>query len=203
MSSSDVTLAILAGGKGSRMGRPKGLLRIQGRPILGYLLEQIEWPGPTWLVTAPGREHPPGWERFDREITDPVAGAGPLRGVLTALERLQTSLLVVATVDMPAMRRENFEWLISQIQSSSVVGLMCRRTTGDDDVVEPFPLVLRKQGQVTVRDQFEGGQLSVQRLCDDPTFTAITAPANWNERVWMNLNRPSDLKDFEGEVART
>src|SRR5438552_17571218 len=80
------TRAILAGGEGSRMGKPKALLEINGRPILAYLLEQFAWPGPTLLVTAPGREKPPGHELFSREVVDPVAGEGPLRGILTALE---------------------------------------------------------------------------------------------------------------------
>ncbi|MDB5911273.1 MAG: hypothetical protein JWP34_5390, partial [Massilia sp.] len=80
----DVTLAILAGGEGSRMGKAKGLLRVgpePGQPILGYLLNRLAWRGPTMLVTAPGRDHPPGWEQFDRELIDPEAGGGPLRGV--------------------------------------------------------------------------------------------------------------------------
>ena len=38
------------------------------------------------LVTAPGFERPPGFERFGREVVDPIAGIGPLRGVLTAIE---------------------------------------------------------------------------------------------------------------------
>ena len=53
----DVTLAILAGGEGSRMGYPKGELRLGGRPILPVLLERFAWEGPTLLVTAPGRQH--------------------------------------------------------------------------------------------------------------------------------------------------
>ena len=50
------------------------------------------------LVTAPGIERPRRAERFDREIADPVAGLGPLRGVLTAMENATTEIVVVATV---------------------------------------------------------------------------------------------------------
>src|SRR5581483_11371389 len=85
-----ITLAILAGGRGSRMGRPKALLEIRGKPILTYLLDRLAWNGPKWLITAPGMQQPPGAQAFDRELVDPEEGAGPLRGVLTALEHLQT-----------------------------------------------------------------------------------------------------------------
>ena len=50
----DVTLAILAGGEGSRMGYPKAELASHGRAILPVLLECFQWEGPTLLVTAPG-----------------------------------------------------------------------------------------------------------------------------------------------------
>src|SRR4051794_29668278 len=100
---SNITLAILAGGAGSRMGRAKGELRIAGEPILEYLLDRFDWPGPTMLVTAPGREHPTGWARFTREVTDPVSDQGPLRGILTALENATTEVVIVTPVDMPLL----------------------------------------------------------------------------------------------------
>ena len=110
------------------MGLPKGTLRVHGRPILEYLLERLNWPGPKWLITAPGREHPPGCERFDREISDPVAGLGPLRGILTGLEELTRDWLLVATVDMPGIRREHLEWLVEQSRLRTAAGFMCRRS---------------------------------------------------------------------------
>ena len=99
------------------MGRPKAELRIAGRPILEYLLQRWTWDGPTMLVTAPGREHPPGHERFDREVTDPVAGEGPLRGIVTALENAgDAAVLLVATCDMPLMTRAMLEHLAGKLE---------------------------------------------------------------------------------------
>jgi molybdopterin-guanine dinucleotide biosynthesis protein A len=47
-----VTLAVLAGGEGKRMGMPKSHLRIGNRPILQFLIESMNWPGPLLLLTA-------------------------------------------------------------------------------------------------------------------------------------------------------
>src|SRR6185437_4632525 len=140
---SSATLAILAGGQGSRMGRPKGEIRIEDRPILKYLLERFSWPGPTLLVTAPGREHPPAWERFEREVVDPVHDQGPLRGILTALQHLRTPLLLVATVDMPAIAVSQLHWLLDEMRKSpNQLGLMLRRSV-ETTAIEPFPSALR------------------------------------------------------------
>jgi molybdopterin-guanine dinucleotide biosynthesis protein A len=127
-----VTLAVLAGGEGSRMGLSKGLLSIHGEPILAYLLRQIAWPGPTMLVSAPGREHPPGCERFSVEVVDPQA-QGPLRGILTALEDLATPLVVVLTVDMPGVRMEQVRWLIDHLATQPrALGIMGQRVVKCD-----------------------------------------------------------------------
>src|SRR5271163_3705700 len=123
------TLAVLAGGEGRRMGGPKGSLSLDSRPILERLLDRLAWPGPTLLVTAPGRNHPPGWRRFTNEATDPVAGEGPLRGILTALENASTNEVVVLPVDMPNITRAPLAWLAARLQENpAAAAVMAERT---------------------------------------------------------------------------
>lgn len=191
---SNVTLAVLAGGAGSRMGMPKGQLRIGDHPILEYLLDQLKWPGPTMLVTAPGREHPPGWERFDREVSDPVDGLGPLRGVLTALENTATPRIVVVTVDMPEIDREQIEHLLGSTDPAELGAMYERKAP--DRVIEPFPLLVHSETQAIVRHRIDAGLLSVARLRDEPGFTTVPAPTEWDDRIWTNLNHPADLERF-------
>ena len=184
------------------MGRPKGMLEVMGRPILEYLFDQIAWPGPTTLITAPGREHPPGHKKFDREACDPVAGRGPLRGVLTALEQMQTNLLAVATLDMPAVGKENLHWLVSQLRAENGdLGVMCKRTLRGDEQIEPFPIVLTRAAGAAVREALESGRMSVHGLLARGGFRSVAAPADWNSNVWTNLNRPEDLQVWESGLA--
>jgi molybdopterin-guanine dinucleotide biosynthesis protein A len=185
----DVTLAILAGGAGSRMGKPKSLLEVRGRPILAYLLDRFAWPGPTMLVTSPGREHPPGADRLNREVTDPVADEGPLRGVLTALEACHTELLIVTTVDMPGIGREQLEWLLEALRDYRPHGaVMLRR----GEMIEPFPLALDKDWVDIVTDQLDRGTRSVHSLAGHTLAQVLDAPSDWSPDDWVNLNRPDD-----------
>jgi len=194
----DTSLAVLAGGEGSRMGRHKAGLQIHGQPILEYLLDRISWPGPVMLITAPGREHPPGHERFDFEWVDPVTGEGPLRGLLTALEHLRTPLLVVATVDMPGVGREHVEWLVSHLRKDeSLIGVMASRRADDCDFIEPFPIALRSAAEGVIRRRLERGRGSVHDLLEERQMKAVPAPASWPPPVWTNLNRPEDVQAFE------
>ncbi|HZL34317.1 MAG TPA: molybdenum cofactor guanylyltransferase [Tepidisphaeraceae bacterium] len=190
-----VTLAVLAGGEGVRMGMPKGLLSIQGQPILEYLLDRLAFPGPTLLVTAPGRERPPGWRRFSGEVSDPVSGGGPLRGVLTALEHLATPLLLVLTVDMPGIRPTHLQWTLHEItRRPETLGLMTRRNMDGEPRVEPFPSVFRAQARATIASRLSQNRRSVHGLLDEPGFEAVRAPAEWDEKAWVNLNSPADVR---------
>jgi molybdopterin-guanine dinucleotide biosynthesis protein A len=196
---SAITLAVLAGGEGRRMGRAKGEIQLEGKPILEYLLSQWRWPGPTMLVTAPGREHPTGASLFDHEVVDPVAGAGPLRGTLTALENCATDSLIVATVDMPGVENAQLTWLAERLPehpaSCGVFLEIC--SGGHPRRIEPFPAALRCPAREIVAQQLANGDASVQSLARRSEFTVLRAPSEWAPRVWSNLNHPADIAKFE------
>jgi molybdopterin-guanine dinucleotide biosynthesis protein A len=195
-----VALAVLAGGEGSRMGGPKGSLRVRGKPILEYLLEGFSWEGPTLVVTSPGRQRPAGAERFGREVVDPVAVQGPLRGVLTALEACTCGILVVLTVDMPGVGREQIRWLADRLDATPEgLGLMTRRAGGQ---IEPFPSAYRKQAAEVVRAHLVAERRSVHGLLAEPGFAAVDAPVEWGDETWENLNYPADLREFLNRTER-
>ena len=189
MNEAEVTLAILAGGRGQRMGKPKGLLKIGDQPILTYLLARFSWRGPTMLVTSPGRERPPGAEDFHLEVVDPVEGMGPVRGVLTALEYSTTEILIMASVDMPLVEKEQLLWLVEKIGDRS--GLMIQL----NDELEPFPSIINKER--AGRPSYD----SMKALAKIPNFAVIDAPKHWPAEVWTNLNDPADLAAFERLTA--
>jgi len=188
-----ITLAVLAGGAGARMGVPKGELRILGRPILEHLLHRLAWAGPTLLVTAPGRERPPGWEGFTREVADPVPGLGPLRGVLTALETAPPGAALVASVDMPEVGPEQLALLVrAAADRPEAGGIMLRRPGG----IEPFPCLLRTALRDEIRTRLDTGRASVVALAHDGLAHIVDAPTGWTGAVWTNLNRPADLAAY-------
>jgi molybdopterin-guanine dinucleotide biosynthesis protein A len=191
------TLAILAGGAGSRMGQPKANLRIDDKPILEYLFDRFAWKGPTLLITAPGREHPPGCERFSAEAIDPVPEQGPLRGIHTALEHSSTSTVVITTLDMPAIGVEQLQWLIDRFEKQpDAVALMPRH----GEKIEPFPSIFRIAAVSMVQGYIALGRLSVQQLAERPRVATI--PVDWDESVWTNLNNPADVEAFTRRSAR-
>jgi molybdopterin-guanine dinucleotide biosynthesis protein A len=192
------TLAVLAGGEGQRMGQPKAALNLQGQPILEYLLDRFGWSGPTLLVASPGREHPPGYPRFTREVVDAIPGQGPLYGLFTALSNLDTPIMLATTVDMPAIGPPQLHWLLHQIQSRpEALGIMLERRTPEAARIEPFPCIFRASAKSLIADHLASGSRSVHSLTQKKEgISTLTAPAEWAPLVWTNLNSPGDLQSF-------
>ena len=189
-----MTLAILAGGQGRRMGMPKGQLRIHDQPILAYLLDRCAWPGPTLLVTSPGIDPPPEHDRFDLLISDPVAGQGPLRGVLTALEHATTTIAMIITVDMPELTASHLVQLTQTlVAQNGCLGVMYRHEVDGRQMIEPFPLACRTEARAAISEHMAEGRRAVHSLVDLDGFLAAPAPSDWPQSIWLNLNTPEDM----------
>jgi molybdopterin-guanine dinucleotide biosynthesis protein A len=193
----DVTLAVLAGGASARMGRPKAHLQLDRRPILVRLLARLQWSGPTMLVTGPATGHPPGWNRFDLEVADPTTAAGPVRGLMTALENLRSPSMVVVPVDMPLLERSHLLWYAHNLHEHSESALiMATRADATKQMLEPFPCALRASASNLVESLLLSGEPSMRDLAAQPASLTLPSPRDWPAETWTNLNEPGDLAQF-------
>jgi molybdopterin-guanine dinucleotide biosynthesis protein A len=191
-----ITLAVLAGGAGRRMGGPKSAIRIGGEPILIWLLRHYAWPGPTLLVTAPGTPLPAGAERFELHAVDAAVGRGPLEGVRTALSTASSNTVIIVTVDMPAIKTVHLAWLAERLRKNPArLGVMCRRASGEESI-EPFPCALRRGALARVECCLAESRRAARALCDGRLISSVRTPTGWPDEVWLNLNYPHELKAF-------
>lgn len=110
MRASDVTGAVLAGGKSSRMGSDKASLVVDGRQMVAHVIEVLRdvFPG----VIVVGRNT----ERFRdlgvRTVADSITGSGPLVGIYSALRACDTPYCFVVACDMPLVRPALVRWMV-------------------------------------------------------------------------------------------
>ncbi|NUN92300.1 MAG: molybdenum cofactor guanylyltransferase [Verrucomicrobiae bacterium] len=184
---------MLAGGQSRRMGRPKAFLALEGEPLWRRqcaLLETLA-PSERLLSSPPGdplaRE---GW----RPIADAAAGAGPLGGIVAALETIVSPLLLVLGVDLPAMRADVLRRLLDAAQPG--LGAAFRRETWYEPVAAVYPRELAP----SARRRLERGECGLQALCAEAARRGMLTSLPLPEAcagAFRNWNTPADASGAE------
>lgn len=118
MPDTDLTVLILAGGAGRRMGGiDKGLLDWQGRPLIEHLLDRIQdWPGQRLISCNRNREI---YSQYATTVTDEYVGfQGPLAGIAAGLTASPSEQLLILPCDNPAPPSDCYSRLRSALELS-------------------------------------------------------------------------------------
>ncbi|HAP5614160.1 TPA: molybdenum cofactor guanylyltransferase [Enterococcus faecalis] len=152
----DCTVVLLCGGKSSRMGFDKALLKIQGQYVILQTAEKLmELFEEVILVTNDSQKFPKAFRKCTI-IQDMYLGKGPLGGIVTAMNYTQKAEVFVIACDIPTFSPK----LVYQLASK------------------------RGQNQVTIFD-FEGRQeplFGFYRCSCLPTFQKQLAQNNYQVR---------------------
>jgi molybdopterin-guanine dinucleotide biosynthesis protein A len=115
----DATAVVLAGGKSSRMGRPKSLLLFDGQPLIVHIARALERLFPEMvIVAAPEQELPPLPAILAR---DEVPYQGPVGGIYYGLKAANGKFCFVTSCDVAFLNPSLISHLISQISDYDVV----------------------------------------------------------------------------------
>ncbi|MEM9487811.1 MAG: molybdenum cofactor guanylyltransferase [Myxococcota bacterium] len=193
MSGADAACAIIAGGAARRLDNAvKPLIEVAGQTILDRILAVLR---PRFTDIAIAANDPAlGLGRGLPVLPDRTPGQGPLAGIRSALEWCPRSHLLVVPGDMPCLRGE-------------VVDVLLTRCAPGDDAVVPYiaglpePLlalyhtrclaeVERRldRGQRKVAALLDADGLTVRRVAED-TLRAIDPELH----CFININTPDDL----------
>lgn len=186
----DLTLAILAGGRGRRLGgATKGLIVVDGEPVLARLMRLARLVERVLLVTNDAAPY----ASFSLEtVPDVIPERGAPGGVLTALEHAHTEWVFVVACDMPFVDR-------------AAVELLCAQRTDDAEVVcfevdgrcEPMVALYRRSLAERWRAALADGASSLRDLIAAARTLRLSERAlrevDPDLRTFENLNRPEDL----------
>jgi molybdopterin-guanine dinucleotide biosynthesis protein A len=147
----DAGAVILAGGKSSRMGRPKALLPFDGEPLIAHLVRKLESIFPEIVVVAaPEQELPTLPVKIAR---DDVAYQGPVSGIYHGLQTSTKENCFVTSCDAPFLNLTFVSHLLAQICDVDVVVPFW------EERFQPLHAVYRTQVAPLLKDQLERGEL--------------------------------------------
>ena len=187
----DATAVILAGGKSSRMGRPKALLLFDGEPLIVHMVRNLaRLFAETVVVAAPEQELP---ELPSTIVRDDVAHQGPVGGIYYGLKAASREVCFVTSCDAPFLNLRLISYLMSQIVDYDVV------VPFTQDRFQPLHAVYRQHVAPLLKEQLERGELRPIFLYDRVRTRKITEgeiqpldPAGFS---FLNMNTPEDYDE--------
>ncbi|GAB2779499.1 molybdenum cofactor guanylyltransferase [Salinimicrobium soli] len=106
----EITGIVLAGGKSSRMGTDKGLLDFDGKKFVQRSIAALQPLVSRTLLVS----NNPEYDIFETpRVEDLIKNAGPLAGIHTGLFHSDTNYNLVLSCDIPLIKTEILEELIS------------------------------------------------------------------------------------------
>ena len=173
-----VTGLILAGGRGQRMGgRDKGLLPLDGKPLVVHVLKRLAPQVERVLVSANRNLEPYAALTGAEVVADDVPGfAGPLAGIASALQRTATPYLLTVPCDAPLLPVDLGARLHAALQASGTAMAMAH----DGQRLQPLFALMRR------------GVL--------PDLLAYLAEGGRKVEDWVRRNGPR-IVDFSDQTA--
>ena len=108
-----LTVAILAGGKSSRMGRNKALLHIGEQALITRVIQASKPLLPSELLIVTNT--PADYEHLGYRIaTDTIKEQGAIGGIVSALHYSQTDAVLVLACDLPFVRTNLLKLLVHE-----------------------------------------------------------------------------------------
>jgi molybdopterin-guanine dinucleotide biosynthesis protein A len=189
---------ILAGGESSRMRVDKGLLEIDGVPLIVRTARLVDaLAGAATVVGRPERYQPVGL----RAIADDWPGCGPLGGIATALRASDRLWNLIVACDLPYLTRGWLEFLVRRALESHADAVVPMNEHG----AEPLCAMYHSRCEPAVRGALEEGMRKVTGGLSRIGVEYLE-PAGWkcfdsDGLLFKNMNTPADYKEAQTRLA--
>jgi molybdenum cofactor guanylyltransferase len=152
---------VLAGGRSSRMGEDKALVRLGGQPLVVYALDILRGAG----LAASLAGGSPGLAGFAPVVQDSRPGLGPLAGICAALASTSARLAVFVPIDLPLLPASLIVFLLKHARDTG------RPVTvpSVNGFAQTFPAVLDGKLLTKLEGELQAGHLGC--------FSALQAAA--------------------------
>jgi molybdopterin-guanine dinucleotide biosynthesis protein A len=189
----EITLAILAGGQGVRVGgQDKGLMLLGDRPLIAHVCAALRAQAGRVLICA--NRNAAAYARHGTVVADASAAhGGPLAGIAAALGVCETPWLLTVPVDSPAPPADLAPRLhagATAVAASAAVGVHAGRR---EPLFALYRCDLAAAAQAALaRDS------AVWRWQNECAATAVDFPDRAAD--FANLNTPEDFRRWEHDA---
>jgi molybdopterin-guanine dinucleotide biosynthesis protein A len=189
----NVSIAVLAGGNSVRFGSDKTLIKLNGKAIIQYIVDEFIEIANLYIIAKQ-------YEKYSYLnvpiIIDKYSEQSPLVGIITALENIESEYLFIVSADMPFIKKCILYTLINNIDKDTDIIL-----PSINDKIYTLTGVYRRQVKSILERHYKMGNYKILdtfknikvKMLDNKYFV----DSKYNEYSFININNWTDYKNAE------
>lgn len=190
------TVAIIAGGKSSRMGTDKSFVRIQGKPIIEHLLSRVASLGPAETILVTNR--PADYAHLGLPmVSDVLPDKGSLGGIYTAIHASRQPYTLTLACDLPFANPALLRYMLG-LCADNAFDVIVPRVNG---YPEGLHAVYSQSCLAPIRRQLDADRLKVIGFYPDVRVRYVEEaehqPLDPNGLSFFNVNTPEELAEAQ------
>jgi len=197
----DITAIILSGGKSSRMGTNKSLLRIRDKTVIERMHDLLQSMFKDVILIT---NEPDDYNFLDIPIyEDFFRHRGPLAGIHSGLKHSKTNINFIISCDLPLMTKEMINYLI-EYKTNKLITVakadgFIQQLAGkySKECLSPSEKILKEgienENRDAVQKKRKCNVLSLIDLVGAEIISAESLPF-YNEDLYFNMNKTEDYE---------
>lgn len=186
----NITAVILAGGQGSRLGGvDKGLIQLRQISLVQHVVNRVE-PQVTEIIISANRNLDAytnlGYPVYTDEISD---FAGPLAGILKALQHCQSEWLLTIPADSPFIADNLAQRLIENIENNKIA------IAHDGERLQPTFSLIHKSLESSLKDFLQKGERKTRVWMQQQSHAVVDFSDQTD--AFININTQDELNNAE------
>ncbi|MTI70424.1 MAG: molybdenum cofactor guanylyltransferase [Firmicutes bacterium] len=184
---------ILAGGKSSRMGFDKQLMRIKQQRVIDILISKLNEEFKEVIIVT---NKPSYYNNYKNVFTDEIKKKGPLSGIHIGLKKAKSEYVYFTACDMPNVNISYIRYMKEKISKIKVDACV----TKYKERIEPFNSFYNKRLITSIEQRLRNDERSIYTFLKNRNCLFIEEKVarkfspTWD--MFVNLNTKEDLQKY-------
>jgi molybdopterin-guanine dinucleotide biosynthesis protein A len=188
MLNNNITLIILAGGKSTRMGTDKALLKINGKTFVQHIYDNLK---DSFIDVIISSNNPKVKVTGAKIISDEIKNIGPMGGIYTCLKQSKTEFNFIVSVDTPFVSSKLTSEIASRSDNYDITIVRCNNKTN------PIIGVYRKNILPILEQEINSKMYKMMKFLEKTNYKTIML----DDKFIVDLQNINSVDDYRKIVS--